>query len=54
VAWRASRTDEEWAAWDALDDDAWYARVQQDFGLDARPAKTVGAAAGMENPGLDH
>lgn len=21
----------------ALDDDAWYARVEQDFGMDARP-----------------
>ena len=37
LAWRASMTDEEWVNWGALDDDAWYARVQRDFGLDARP-----------------
>lgn len=35
--WRASMTDEEWVSWGALDDDAWYQRVQADFGLDARP-----------------
>ena len=36
VGWRASFTDEQWVDWNALDDDAWYDRVQQDFGLDAR------------------
>jgi NAD(P)-dependent dehydrogenase (short-subunit alcohol dehydrogenase family) len=35
--WRASMKDEDWVDWGALDDDAWYARVQKDFGLDARP-----------------
>jgi len=25
------------AAWGALDDDAWYARVKAEFGLDVRP-----------------
>ena len=35
--WRASMTDEEWADWGALDDNAWYERVSRDFGLDARP-----------------
>ena len=35
--WRSSMTDEEWVNWGALDDDAWYERVQNDFGLDARP-----------------
>jgi hypothetical protein len=30
-------TDEEWVSWGALTDDAWYERVQADFGLDARP-----------------
>jgi len=29
-------TDEEWTDWGALSDDDWYARVQADFGLDAR------------------
>lgn len=37
IAWREAMSDEEWVAWGALDDDAWYAAVQADFGLDARP-----------------
>lgn len=36
LAWRRAMTDEEWVSWGALDDDAWYARVQADFGMDAR------------------
>jgi NAD(P)-dependent dehydrogenase (short-subunit alcohol dehydrogenase family) len=36
IAWRKGMTDEEIVEWGALDDDAWYERVQQDFGLDAR------------------
>jgi NAD(P)-dependent dehydrogenase (short-subunit alcohol dehydrogenase family) len=36
LAWRQAMTDEEWVSWGALDDDAWYARVQADFGMDAR------------------
>jgi hypothetical protein len=39
LRWRESMTDEEWITWGALDDDAWYDRVQNDFGLDARPKK---------------
>jgi NAD(P)-dependent dehydrogenase (short-subunit alcohol dehydrogenase family) len=39
LRWRESMTDEEWISWGALDDDAWYDRVQKDFGLDARPKK---------------
>jgi len=35
--WRASMSDQEWIEWGALDDDAWYARVQKDFGMDVRP-----------------
>ena len=34
--WRAGMNDQQWVDWGALDDDAWYKRVQQDFGLDAR------------------
>jgi len=30
-------SDEEWVGLGALDDDAWYARIKADFGLDARP-----------------
>ena len=37
LGWRAAMTDEEWVNWGALDDDAWYDRVQNDFGLDAHP-----------------
>jgi len=33
---RASMTDEAWVDWGAQGDDAWYDRVQSDFGLDAR------------------
>jgi NAD(P)-dependent dehydrogenase (short-subunit alcohol dehydrogenase family) len=40
LAWRKSMTDEEWVEWNALDDDAWYQRVERDFGLNARPAAT--------------
>jgi NAD(P)-dependent dehydrogenase (short-subunit alcohol dehydrogenase family) len=38
IGWRFSMTDEDWVEWGALEDDEWYARVQSDFGLDARPA----------------
>ena len=34
--WRGSMTDEGWVEWGALSDDAWYRRVETDFGLDAR------------------
>jgi NAD(P)-dependent dehydrogenase (short-subunit alcohol dehydrogenase family) len=37
IAWRQAMSDEAWVAWGALDDDAWYAAVQADFGMDARP-----------------
>jgi NAD(P)-dependent dehydrogenase (short-subunit alcohol dehydrogenase family) len=37
LGWRQSMNDEEWVAWGALDDDAWYDRVKADFGIDARP-----------------
>ena len=37
LGWRAAMSHEEWVAWGALDDDAWYDRVKADFGLDARP-----------------
>jgi NAD(P)-dependent dehydrogenase (short-subunit alcohol dehydrogenase family) len=35
--WRKSMSDEQWVEWGALDDDAWYARVEKDFGLALRP-----------------
>ncbi len=37
--WRKSMTDEQWVEWGALEDDAWYARVEKDFGLNVRPKK---------------
>ncbi len=37
IAWRQAMSDEEWVDWGALDDDTWYAAIQADFGLDARP-----------------
>ena len=37
VAWRQAMSDEEWVGLGALDDDAWYARIKADFGIDARP-----------------
>jgi NAD(P)-dependent dehydrogenase (short-subunit alcohol dehydrogenase family) len=38
LEWRASMTNEEWVDWGTLEDDAWYQRVNNDFGLDARNA----------------
>ena len=37
MQWRAALSDEAWVEWGALDDEAWYARVKSDFGIDARP-----------------
>lgn len=37
LEWRKNLTDEQWVEWGALDDKAWYERVQREFGLDARP-----------------
>lgn len=37
VGWRKGMTDEQWADFGALDDEAWYARIQNDFGVNARP-----------------
>jgi len=37
LGWRQGMDDEAWVDFGALDDDAWYARIHVDFGLDARP-----------------
>jgi len=37
--WRAGMSDREWIDWGAQDDEAWYASVQKDFGMDVRPKK---------------
>jgi NAD(P)-dependent dehydrogenase (short-subunit alcohol dehydrogenase family) len=36
LGWRNSLSDEEWVAWGALDDEAWYQRMKADFGMDLR------------------
>jgi NAD(P)-dependent dehydrogenase (short-subunit alcohol dehydrogenase family) len=42
LTWRAAMTDEEWVNWNApSDDDVWYAQLERDFGLDARPFRRV-------------
>jgi NAD(P)-dependent dehydrogenase (short-subunit alcohol dehydrogenase family) len=37
LQWRAAMTDEQWVDFGAMDDEAWHALVQRDFGLDVRP-----------------
>jgi NAD(P)-dependent dehydrogenase (short-subunit alcohol dehydrogenase family) len=44
LGWRASMSDEDWVAWGALADDAWYDRVRNDFGLDARSKRQSATA----------
>jgi NAD(P)-dependent dehydrogenase (short-subunit alcohol dehydrogenase family) len=38
LGWRRQMSDEAWIDFGALEDEAWYDRVQTDFGVDARPA----------------
>jgi NAD(P)-dependent dehydrogenase (short-subunit alcohol dehydrogenase family) len=40
VGWRRAMSDEQWADFGALGDEAWYARVEADFGVNARPLPT--------------
>jgi NAD(P)-dependent dehydrogenase (short-subunit alcohol dehydrogenase family) len=37
LAWRNSMTDEEWVSLSAADDDAWYEKMERDFGMAIRP-----------------
>jgi NAD(P)-dependent dehydrogenase (short-subunit alcohol dehydrogenase family) len=39
IQWRASLTDEQWVAWAASDDDAWYQTLERNLGLNARPGE---------------
>lgn len=41
VGWRASQSDEQWVDWSAQDDESWYAAVERDFGINARPLPAV-------------
>ena len=41
LQWRASLNDEQWIDWGAADDETWYQRVQNDFGINARPKEEV-------------
>lgn len=41
LGWRRAMSDEAWVTLGALDDEAWYARIQADFGMDARPQAQV-------------
>jgi hypothetical protein len=43
LQWRASMSDEEWVALHASDDETWYRRIEQDFGMDTRPKKRAAA-----------
>jgi NAD(P)-dependent dehydrogenase (short-subunit alcohol dehydrogenase family) len=47
LEWRKSMTDEQWVDLNASDDEAWYSRIQQDFGMDTRP-EAVGRGADEE------
>ncbi len=37
IGLRKTMTDEEWVERGALDDDAWYERIEREFGMDVRP-----------------
>jgi NAD(P)-dependent dehydrogenase (short-subunit alcohol dehydrogenase family) len=38
LAWRQAMSDEAWVDFGALDDEAWCARIESDFGMNVRPA----------------
>ncbi len=37
LGWRRGMSDEAWVELGGLDDEAWYARIERDFGMDPRP-----------------
>lgn len=43
LGWRRSMSDEAWIELGALDDAAWYDRIEADFGMDARPVSMMQA-----------
>lgn len=50
LAWRASLSDEEWADWGALPDDAWYEYVSTTFGLDVKSKREASVSASTAAP----
>lgn len=38
LGWRQAMSDEAWVDFGALDDEAWHARIEADFGMNLRPA----------------
>jgi NAD(P)-dependent dehydrogenase (short-subunit alcohol dehydrogenase family) len=49
LGWRASMNDEQWVEWGALEDQDWYERVSNDFGLEVRRRPLQAGAAGTGN-----
>ena len=41
LGWRRSMTDEEWVDLGALDDDAWFDKMEADFGMKIRPQEEL-------------
>jgi NAD(P)-dependent dehydrogenase (short-subunit alcohol dehydrogenase family) len=39
LGWRRAMSDEAWVELGAMDDAAWYDRIEADFGMDARPLR---------------
>ncbi|MEP7110454.1 MAG: SDR family NAD(P)-dependent oxidoreductase [Ferruginibacter sp.] len=37
LGWRQSMTDEQWIELGAMEDDAWYDRIESDFSMKVRP-----------------
>jgi NAD(P)-dependent dehydrogenase (short-subunit alcohol dehydrogenase family) len=48
LAWRASLSDEEWADWGALPDEAWYEYVATTFGLDVKSKRGAARVASAD------
>jgi NAD(P)-dependent dehydrogenase (short-subunit alcohol dehydrogenase family) len=48
LAWRASLTDEQWADWGALPDEAWYEYVATTLGLDVKSKRGRPAVASLD------
>ena len=48
LAWRASLSDEEWADWGALPDEAWYEYVATTFGLDVKSKRGAAKVASAD------